>query len=97
VTKADEPLCPLHTGQTYLPTTKGCSNLRHIHYNCEEVLYVLRGKVEHTMGDERAILEPGDTLVVAAGVPHGATNIGDDDVDAIIAYSSGIRDMVLES
>ena len=48
----------------------GQSNPQHSHTTCEEVLYLLRGRLRHTMGDESAILEAGDTLTVAAGVAH---------------------------
>ena len=49
------------------------------------------------MGDKKVILNPGDTLAVAAGVPHNAVSIGEVDADMIVAYSSGVRDFVLES
>ena len=74
--------------------TKGRANPRHGHPNCEEVLYLLRGRLEHTMGDEKVVLEAGDTLVVSPGVFHNATNIGDEDADMIVAYSSGDRQFV---
>jgi quercetin dioxygenase-like cupin family protein len=70
---------------------KGKSNPRHSHPDCEEVLYLLRGRLEHTVGDEKAILELGDTITLDAGVPHNATSIGDEDADMIVAYSSGTR------
>lgn len=70
---------------------KGQSNPRHTHPNCEEALYLLTGRLEHTLGDERVVLEPGDTIVLDAGVPHNATSIGDEDADMIVAYSSGDR------
>ena len=76
---------------------KGQSNPRHSHSNCEEVLYLLKGRLEHSMGDEKVVLEPGDTLVVNAGVPHDAVSIGETDADMIVAYSSGDRDFVPES
>ena len=69
----------------------GGSNPRHGHPNCEEVLYLLSGRLEHTVGDETVILGPGDTLVVRAGVNHNAVSIGDEDADMIVAYSSGDR------
>jgi quercetin dioxygenase-like cupin family protein len=75
---------------------KGMSNPRHSHSNCEEVLYLLGGRLEHSMGDERVILEPGDTLVVKANVPHDAVSIGESDADMIVAYSSGERDFAAE-
>lgn len=48
------------------------------------------------MGDQKVILNAGDTLVVAAGVAHNAVSIGDVDADMIVAYSSGNRDFVPE-
>ena len=70
---------------------KGQSNPRHSHDNCEEVLYLLQGKLRHTMGPETVDMEVGDTLVVPAGVMHNAVNTGDTDADLIVAYSSGVR------
>ena len=70
----------------------GCSNPRHSHSNCEEVLYLLKGRLEHSVGDDAVILEAGDTLSMPASVPHNATALGDDDADMIVVYSSGRRD-----
>jgi quercetin dioxygenase-like cupin family protein len=74
----------------------GYSNPTHTHFNGEEVLYLLQGRLEHTMGEDTVILEAGDTLVVDAGLPHGATNVGEVDADLIVAYSTGDRDFVVE-
>jgi len=76
---------------------KGKSNPKHSHPNCEEALYLLRGKLEHTIGDETVVLEAGDTIVLDAGIPHNATNIGEEDADMIVAYSSGGRAFQPES
>lgn len=70
---------------------RGMSNPRHRHPNCEEVLYLLRGRLEHTVGEHTVVLEAGDTLVLDAGVPHNATSVGEEDADMIVAYSSGVR------
>lgn len=69
----------------------GCSNPRHTHSNCEEALYLLSGKLEHTYGSKRAVLEPGDTITIPAGVPHNATSIGAVDADMIVVYDSAER------
>jgi quercetin dioxygenase-like cupin family protein len=71
---------------------KGKSNPRHCHANCHEVLYLLAGTLEHTMGEKVTTLNPGDTLVVASNVPHNARSIGDVDADMIVVYDSGRRD-----
>lgn len=76
---------------------KGGSNPRHSHSSSEEVLYLLRGKLRHTVGDEEVIMEAGDTLVLAPEVFHNATNIGDEDADMIVAYPTGARDFKPES
>lgn len=75
---------------------KGESNPRHCHRNCEEVLYLLSGRLKHTVGDAAVRLDPGDTLTIPAGVFHNATSIGDVDADMIVAYSSAERDFELE-
>ncbi|HUV38881.1 MAG TPA: cupin domain-containing protein, partial [Planctomycetota bacterium] len=49
---------------------RGCSNPRHAHDACEEVLYLLRGRLEHTVGDATVVLTAGDTLTVPGGVFH---------------------------
>jgi len=69
----------------------GQSNPSHRHPNCEEALYLLKGRLRHFMGGEQVVLQAGDTLVVEAGVPHYAVNIGDEDADMIVAYSSAER------
>ena len=71
---------------------KGHSNPRHAHGNCEELLHLLKGRLEHTKGSEKIILNPGDTLTVAPGVFHNALSIGEEDADMVVCYSSGTRD-----
>lgn len=70
----------------------GMENPRHGHFNCEETLYLLTGRLAHTIGDETVILEPNDTLVVAPGIFHNAKNISPVDSEMIVIYSSGDRD-----
>ncbi len=69
----------------------GMSNPPHRHPNCEEALYLLKGRLRHFVGVEEVVLEAGDTLVVGAGSSHYAVNIGDEDAEMIVAYSSGER------
>ena len=76
---------------------KGQCNPRHSHPSCEEVLYLLRGKLKHSVGDDFVIMQPGDTINVPAGVFHNALSIGDDDADMMVAYSSARRDFQLEA
>jgi len=74
----------------------GQSNPRHTHPNCEEVLYLLSGRLEHTLGDETVTLEAGDVLSITPGCFHNATNRGLEDARMIVAYPCGEREFVLE-
>lgn len=74
----------------------GEANPRHGHNDCEEVLYLLAGRLRHTVGEETVVLEAGDTLSVPAGIYHNAVNIGDTDADMIVAYNCADRDFNLE-
>jgi quercetin dioxygenase-like cupin family protein len=42
---------------------------RHSHPH-EQVVHMLEGALELTVGDERTLLEPGMVLVIPADVPH---------------------------
>ena len=75
----------------------GKSNPRHCHDTCEEVLYLLQGKLLHTIGEEKVEMCAGDTLVVPPGVMHNAFNTGEDEADMMVAYSSGDRDFRKET
>lgn len=44
----------------------------------EEILLVLDGRVEVSVGDETATLGPGGLVLVPAMVPHGFRNVGED-------------------
>ena len=74
----------------------GQTNPRHAHPNCEEVLYLLAGRLQHSLGDQSFALAAGDTLSIPAGVFHNAVSLGPDDADMIVAYSEGDRQFVLE-
>ena len=75
----------------------GKTNPRHSHPNCAEALYLLKGRLEHSAGAEKVVMDAGDTLVVAAGVAHNALNIGREDADMIVCYSSGQREFRRET
>ncbi|MHC4145886.1 MAG: cupin domain-containing protein, partial [Planctomycetota bacterium] len=75
----------------------GKSNPRHRHPRCEEVLYMLKGRIVHSLGDETYTLSAGDTITIPAGVFHDAKCISEEDADMIVAYSEGVRLFELES
>jgi quercetin dioxygenase-like cupin family protein len=69
----------------------GKGNVEHIHPNCEEIVVVLDGSVEHTLGGQSTRLGPGDLIVVPRGVPHRLSNGGSTPVRALIVFSSADR------
>lgn len=66
----------------------GKSSPTHYHPNCEEVIYLIRGQLEHRIRDRINPQEPGSTVVVPRGVAHMTTNVGLVDAEVIVAYSS---------
>ncbi|MBD3240734.1 MAG: cupin domain-containing protein [Chitinivibrionales bacterium] len=75
----------------------GKANDRHRHPSCSEVLYLLSGRLEHSVGGERVVMEAGDSIVIPEGVFHNARSIGNAPADMIVAYSSGDRGYQAES
>lgn len=63
----------------------------HSHPNCAEVIHLIAGRVELTLGAERFAMEPGDSAFVPPGCFHRARNVGDGDATMIISYSAGTR------
>lgn len=72
----------------------GQKNPRHFHPNCDEVLYVLEGELEHTLADAVYHLTPGALLHIPAGVPHDARNNGPTTARMVIAYNVPDRQAV---
>lgn len=72
----------------------GKGNVEHIHPNCEEIVVVLDGAVEHTLGGQSTRLGPGDLIVVPRGVPHRLFNDGAATVRALVVFSSPDRQFV---
>jgi quercetin dioxygenase-like cupin family protein len=76
---------------------RGQNNPRHAHPNCEEVLYLLAGELEHTVGGGSVRLRPGDALVVKPNVFHNARSVGEQDAEMLVIFSSGDREFVAEA
>ena len=70
----------------------GLSTPLHRHPNCDEVLHVLSGSVEHWLGDESFVLQSGDTISIPSGVWHRARALGDVEAVMAICFSSADRE-----
>ena len=73
----------------------GKRNILHIHPNCDELLYLLAGKLKHRAGEKWVEMEVGDTIRIARGVVHQAEVVSAEDAEMIVVYSVGERETVV--
>ncbi len=75
----------------------GCKNTAHRHPNCEEILFVVQGTIEHTLPEGGSVkLEAGDSIVLPRSGGHQATNAGTREAVLIVAYNSAERQTIGE-
>lgn len=82
-------------GRCYIDA--GQANPRHYHPNCDEVLHVLEGTIEHSLDDQVVRMAAGDTISIPQGVMHNARNVGTERAVFVIAFSTPDRQAVGES
>ena len=58
--------------------------------SAEEILLVLEGEAEVSLGDERGRLSAGEMALVPAMVPHGMRNAGEETVRVVGFFSSNV-------
>ncbi len=56
-------------------TPAGWGPPRHIHSREDEIVYILEGAYEISIGDERRTVSAGGCAVLPRGVPHGFRNV----------------------
>jgi quercetin dioxygenase-like cupin family protein len=56
--------------------------------SAEEILLILEGEAEATVGDEQGLVSAGDMAVVPAMVPHALRNVGDETLRVVGFFSS---------
>lgn len=78
----------------YVVIEPGQKNPLHSHPNCEELLYLLSGELDHSLEDGVFRLKPGDAIRVPTGVKHDARCVGDEPAKMIVCYSAGRREML---
>lgn len=77
-------------GRVVIRTGQG--NAEHLHDNCDEILHLLEGELEHAAGPGCVFhMKPGDTITLPAGTAHCARSVGDRDAVMVVAYSSAYR------
>lgn len=58
-------------------TPPGMGVALHVHENEDELVYLLQGEIEVTLGDQVMLAVPGVTALLPRGIPHGFVNVGD--------------------
>jgi len=81
-------------GHVIIPA--GLINPRHRHPNCDEILHLLSGHLEHSLGDKKFLLNPGDTISIPAGQWHNAHALDGKDAEMVICFSSADRETEFE-
>ena len=79
----------------YVEIEAGSQNPRHRHPNCDEVLFLLEGELEHAVGAEVARLTPGTAIFIPRDVEHAARNTGAVTARMLVAYASGDRQTIV--
>ena len=72
----------------------GQTNPLHAHPNCEEMLYLLEGEIEHSLDGAVDPMKAGDAIRVPTGARHNARNTGATTARMIIIYSDPARQIV---
>jgi quercetin dioxygenase-like cupin family protein len=60
------------------------------------VLHVVRGHIEHRVGDEWVEMNAGDTISVPLGVIHQARNLGPEESEFLITFNTADRQVIGE-
>ena len=77
--------------------TPGRSGEAHRHPNADEVIYLVKGRVEVRAGAETFPLDATYALAIPGGLSHEIHNPGSEDAELIICYSTGDREYTPES
>ena len=61
----------------------------------EEAMVVLEGQLEAVIGDQVVTVQPGQTILASAGVPHGLTNKSGADARIMAIFPTGTVERTL--
>ena len=78
-----------NTAVVYFEIEPGCRLGTHTD-SAEEIVLILEGEAEATVGDERGRVSAGEMAVLPAMVPRGFRNVGDDTVRVVGFFSSNV-------
>src|SRR5689334_22089181 len=58
----------------YVEIKAGTKNPKHYHPNCDEVLFLIEGELDHSLGKDIIHLTPGMAIHIPTGLSHDAVN-----------------------
>jgi quercetin dioxygenase-like cupin family protein len=64
----------------------GQDHKAHTHPDQDKLYVVLEGRGEASVGDETAVIEPGDVVLAAAGEPHSLRNPGPANLVVLVVF-----------
>lgn len=79
----------------YVQIDPGHKNPRHYHPNSSEVLFLIEGELDHSLGDETFHLAAQMSIFIPVGVEHDARNNGSRTALMVVAYPTGDRQAVM--
>ncbi|MCC7204107.1 MAG: cupin domain-containing protein [Phycisphaeraceae bacterium] len=75
----------------------GGRNPLHRHPDCEEVLYVLSGEVDHVVeGAPNSVVAAGEAILIPRNLKHQAINRGAVEARLLVVFSSPQRRTIIE-
>jgi quercetin dioxygenase-like cupin family protein len=79
----------------YVEIGPGQKNPRHYHPNSSEVLFLIEGELDHTIGNESFHLTAGMSIFIPKDAEHDARNNGNTTARMVVAYPTGDRQAVM--
>lgn len=89
-----DPDAEMTFGMVYIEAGK--SNPKHYHPNCEELIFVLSGECDHSLGEEVFHLKPGMMLRIPRDTWHDAKVTSWEPCRMLIMYSAPDRETIGE-
>ena len=76
-------------GRTIFAPGGRSAHQMHVHPHAEEILYVIRGRLEYIIDGEKIFLGPEEICYVPANVPHGCKNVSTTELCEVIFVYAG--------
>ena len=86
LTSAENPLANI----SIVKVPAGNIVSRHFHADQEETVYLLSGKSELVLGQERVPFDAGSAVVIPRGLEHELHNVGDEAVELLAFFTPPI-------